>query len=453
MLSPITPNRIIVPRYNTNKKSQFVNKSPNLKSDAFVKSASISFTSAPANIDIVGCLDYIRYVKTCFNMPEDLWISNVKKTFKRNLQDARIWNEPQQLPGAYYEDTKEPAYYNAKDPMERVPAAFLSLGLSELALALKKAEVNKDVNKYVSLMQYIMRELKKIDAHEKIVRQIKHQDDTQVKILAEAAKEKVKVRELYPKFLDLIQNQKEGAKVDMPNSIMLANPDEQVNLELIEWVSKNANARFLSMDASDPLDEVLESCEESYNETKDWNIIYIRDFDKVLNPKLTDPSIIDSVKDLMSAAASDYHSTLIFSAPHPEELDPIAIESHRVKIIDTSSIKSGAPSLEYEARERILNRPNYTSEYPLAAINDLLVLAHAKPSQILGVLSSHEAYLKALDFIRENLHDPEIKVEKIIEETRPKLWYLRDFTFTDGPYEAKKREEGIFQEYLNDYWP
>ena len=53
--------------------------------------------------------------------------------------------------------------------------------------------------------------------------------------------------------------------------------------------------------------------------------------EKLLNPKYNSKPNIACMKDLMSSASEDYHSTIVFSAKDPKKLDPGALATHRVE--------------------------------------------------------------------------------------------------------------------------
>ena len=52
--------------------------------------------------------------------------------------------------------------------------------------------------------------------------------------------------------------------------------------------------------------------------------------DDLLDRSKSGNDIIESMKDLMSCSAEDYHTTVLFITDKPEKLDEIALQPHRV---------------------------------------------------------------------------------------------------------------------------
>lgn len=145
---------------------------------------------------------------------------------------------------------------------------------------------------------------------------------------------------LVPIFCDPIQLAKENHNTLIPNCIMIEGKDEKLNKELIEWTAKNSNCRFVEIDNNEDILETLEFQESLFQKTNERTLLHIKNFENLLNPTLTKPHIIAALKDILSSCSQDYHSTIIFSATDASRLDSIALQPHRVKIIDANFINT-----------------------------------------------------------------------------------------------------------------
>lgn len=233
---------------------------------------------------------------------------------------------------------------------------------------------------------------------------------------------KVKEEKLYPELLNLIQREKEGKKTKVPNCVMFSNPDDNVNKELINWCGENVNGQFIITNPyEEDLIDVLEEAEKDYQETGDWNLIYVKDMDKLINPNFSKNSVISSMKDIMTCCSEEFHTTLMFSAPNPKKLDDIAIAPHRVKEIDIPNIKSEKFASIEDAKDR-LNNEEYKERTPIAAINDILLIAGAKDKMFLTVDISENELKTAKEFVKNNTSDNYVN---LFDEISENIWYIK----------------------------
>lgn len=135
------------------------------------------------------------------------------------------------------------------------------------------------------------------------------------------------------------------------------------------------------------------------------------------------------MKDIMTDCAEVFHSTLIFSSPHPEELDDIAIAEHRVEWIDTSNIKSAISANIDDAKER-LNNEGYKKKTPISAINDILFLLGANKDMFLTVDVLPKDLEKTKEFIKENVSKKGNYVD-LFDELSKNIWYCKDVKMND----------------------
>jgi len=203
-----------------------------------------------------------------------------------------------------------------------------------------------DVKRCVSKREKDYSRLRGDLKNEKITQGIAEKKAKQVnadnKARFEKQKYEIKENQLKPEFSDLIQMEKEGKSVVVPNCIMLIGPDSNVTKELMEWTRDNSNCNFVKIKHTDDLIEYLEKAEENHHKTGNRTLIQVEDFDKLLNPETSRPQIIAGLKDIMSSTSNDYHSTIIFSTKNPDKLDQIALQPHRVLRIN-ADIKEPEP--------------------------------------------------------------------------------------------------------------
>lgn len=152
----------------------------------------------------------------------------------------------------------------------------------------------------------------------------------------EGKKSTIKDIQLKPKFIYPVQRALEGKSASIPNCIMIVGDDSKVNEELIKWTGQNVNCRFLQIDHNDNILKYLKNSESNYREIGERTLLHIRNFEKLLNPEITPAHIISDLKDLMSSASEDFHSTIIFSTKNPSKLDSIALQPHRVEKINAN---------------------------------------------------------------------------------------------------------------------
>ena len=178
---------------------------------------------------------------------------------------------------------------------------------------------------------------------------------------AESLKE-IKNNQITPRLLDLIVRERQGKLTEMPNCVMLSCGSKDVNNDLIEWTKNNAECRVITMDINDDILEKMEDAHEHYQKEREWTLLHVKNFTDLINPNITKFSTIEGVKALMSAAAERFNTTILFTAEHPEELDEIAIETHRVRHI-TGDLKSADELIKEDAWNRLLNESGvYTTQ-------------------------------------------------------------------------------------------
>ena len=319
---------------------------------------------------------------------------------------------------------------NLNNPADRAILDLFTFALTEIPVHIAYSGFKKDSREYVDYINLIRIDL--IDAKLK-------EDAATVKAQQDMAKREIKYidgmnkakdDEIYPKLLNKIQARKEGKNVEIPNCIMFSNPSESINNELINWSMEQANANSSTVDLfAEDFDfvEFLEEAEKNYQSTGDWNVVYVKNMDKAINPSEVEDYTIAGMKGIMCATADNYHTTLLFSATNPEELDDVAIESNRVTKINTSNVKS-MDEMETEDIKRNLEDSGYVENSPLNAINSLLVLANKSTAgqYELSFDSSKEDFDKTIKYLEQILLKNQ-ELKKYIETLKNAInnvWYI-----------------------------
>ena len=125
----------------------------------------------------------------------------------------------------------------------------------------------------------------------------------------------------------------------LPNCIMLTGENPYVMQELIDWTADVSMANYIKIPSNKDKNEMqkqifegLEQAEEKYKKTGMRSIIFINGMEDLLNPEFNTRKNIAAMKDIMSSANEDYHSTIMFYTQDPSKLDKGTTVSHRVGI-------------------------------------------------------------------------------------------------------------------------
>ena len=240
-----------------------------------------------------------------------------------------------------------------------------------------------------------------------------------------SALEKIKDNELRPKFIRLVDARIGGADIEVPNCVMISGKNGSINSDILDWCKKNVNANVATIDAkSDDLIDALEQAEDDYQETGVWNLIHVKNMDNLI--KKSSPSLA-SMKRIMCATSEDFHTTLIFTSDNPDDLDPIAIETNRVKRFNTDGIPDIKKMEKDDIKER-LSTEGYATRSPLAAINDILDLAEADESKRVNFKSTkkelEEIRLNSYSLLSKLSRDERTKYGDMLDSTIKSLWYI-----------------------------
>ena len=282
--------------------------------------------------------------------------------------------------------------YHGNYPFFRGVLALGTAGLSELSdqveYRIQKKQNATKAHEYAKRISDLRSDLKNerlneeneaasISRKESLI--IKEYDDN---------KNKIKEESLKPNLLDLFQSAKEGKIVSMPNCVMLTGQSTEATNDLIEWTGRNVNGNFVQVDHKDNILQHLVAAEKNHKETGNRTLLYVKNFDNLLNSSITPDHVIADLKNLMAKASDKYHSTFIFSTQDPSKLNNITLQSHRVTEQIKVDFLSADEKISKEAWDRVTKARAET--HPVATINDLL--KYKKLKEISKLPLDHSSY-------------------------------------------------------------
>ncbi len=143
--------------------------------------------------------------------------------------------------------------------------------------------------------------------------------------------------QLIKEFLSFFNSEDIAKASSIPNAIMIEGKDIKENQESITWLVSRANANYLKItrnpgisdeDYLATIDSVLDECRENYEKSKKRSLLYIEDFDSLIQKG----NAVGDIKDLLPTLNSEYKTTLVFSTTDSKKLDPITLQDHRVNL-------------------------------------------------------------------------------------------------------------------------
>lgn len=349
-----------------NHASYKINNNTQLKTDSFHRNISFKGVKLPSG-------EYeqeeIAFAKEKLNEKDDKWKLDLYREIYSSLKLNRPLRE-------FTARNGQRGTCDMNNPIERFILGVMSLGLNEIDVQLENLGFRNEAKDQVRKMDILRADLQNIKLKEEVAEMKKAEQYAEHKVNYLKEMNEVKEKQLKPKLLDLVQRQREGRPSDMPNCIMLSNKNNNINEELIKWTADNVNGKFVTIKNGDGIVSYLEQAEEDYQQTGDWNLMYIKDMDKLIDHNEVADDMVEYMKDIMSAAAEDYHTTIIFSSTHPESLDKIALQPHRVKKIATDKVISPDELYIEDAKNRVKDIQN-AKKTPMSTINDLLIISGA----------------------------------------------------------------------------
>lgn len=143
--------------------------------------------------------------------------------------------------------------------------------------------------------------------------------------------------QLIKEFLSFFNSEDKAKAASIPNAIMIEGKDINESKESIKWLVSRANANYLKInrqtgmsdeDYLATIDSILEECKENHEKTKKRTLLYVEDFDSLIQKG----NAVGDIKDLLPTLNDEYKTTLIFSTPDSKNLDPITLQDHRVNL-------------------------------------------------------------------------------------------------------------------------
>lgn len=194
--------------------------------------------------------------------------------------------------------------------MGRAIFGLLTVGASEVVRARDVANCSSKAKKWVDKIELIRLDLINARANETAADASNQNRLNDLRVKYVQANAHIKENVIRPKFLDLIQAQKEGFQVEIPNCVMFVNKDDNISEQFINWAIREANVNSRKIDIfEDDLLDTLDSAEKNYQNTGRWNLIYVKNMDKAINPNVSDMSVIESMKAVMTLTLA--HSILM----------------------------------------------------------------------------------------------------------------------------------------------
>ena len=144
--------------------------------------------------------------------------------------------------------------------------------------------------------------------------------------------------EIYEEFLSAFNS--DNKKVKIPDAIMIKSKNKSEELDTLKWIVAKSNSNYCYIEDKNETNitrlnqilTVLEEAEENYKKNGLRTLIWVENFDKLLSNASDNEEIIGDIKDMLDKISKKYKSTIIFGCSDTSNLDPIALQPHRVKI-------------------------------------------------------------------------------------------------------------------------
>lgn len=228
----------------------------------------------------------------------------------------------------------------------------------------------------------------------------------------------------------------DNKKVKIPDALMIQSKSKDDATETLKWIVGKSNSNYIYIEDKnesnytrlDQILTVLEEAEENYKKNGKRTLVWVENFDKLLSKDSDNEEVIGDLKDMLDKISKQYKTTIIFSCNNTENLNPIALQPHRVKIYN---IDKEAPLEELQKIQnnyilsniqKIKNSDGYRFKYVPFEQNfvDLYLGDFSYSSNVLWVDSQNteaiQAVIKNFDIIKMI---PKFKNIKSIKFPRP----------------------------------
>ncbi len=136
----------------------------------------------------------------------------------------------------------------------------------------------------------------------------------------------------------LIDFNSEDKNANVLNSILIESKDKEERKKNIQWIVAKTNSHYVYIqDKNDSNDTrvnqiytVLEEAVSNFKKDGKRTLLVVENFDKLLDKSSDNEEIVGDLKDLLCKLSSEYHTTLLFEADNTTNMDPIALQNHRV---------------------------------------------------------------------------------------------------------------------------
>ena len=141
-----------------------------------------------------------------------------------------------------------------------------------------------------------------------------------------------------------MQNAKDNPDVRNANCLVFVSKDEAKAKQVIDWFAHASEQKYTAVpnfftEEYDLLDE-LEKLKGEYQDTKKWNLLYLKDYDKVLNPKIVDDTVVRCQKSTLRDVAKDYNTTILFQTKDLSQICKDALEPDTIDaVFDLDNMK------------------------------------------------------------------------------------------------------------------
>lgn len=133
---------------------------------------------------------------------------------------------------------------------------------------------------------------------------------------------------------------KDNKKVKIPDALMIQSKNRESATETLKWIVGKSNSNYIYIEDKneanytrlDQIRTVLEEAEANYNKNGKRTLVWVENFDKLLSKSSDNEEVIGDIKDMLDKISKEYKTTIIFSCNNTADLDPIALQPHRVKI-------------------------------------------------------------------------------------------------------------------------
>lgn len=185
----------------------------------------------------------------------------------------------------------------------------------------------------------IIREIRKlmIDLNNEKLAEMKKQKDEIISKAKEEIRNSEIKQKLLSKFVNKIQENERNPEILVPTAILLTGSTKEKREEIINWLKLQTNTKNLSFilptdedDALYRLETEIEYAKEHYNNSKQRTVLYIDNFENILNSTTVSAQTIGNMKAMMFELSEDKAPiTIIFSADNTQNIDPAFLKNNR----------------------------------------------------------------------------------------------------------------------------